>query len=145
MLLPADDTICALATPPGTGGIGIIRVSGPQTFAMVDAATRRRKNRPCAHYRGHTLHRAEVTAADGEVIDDVLLAIFHAPRSYTGEDVVEISGHGGAIPLRRILARLMECGARLAGPGEFTQRAFMNGRMDLAQAEAVGDARAKGG
>ena len=78
--------------------------------------------------------------ADGEAIDDVLLAVFHGPRSYTGEDVVEISGHGGPVPMRRILGRLLGSGARLADPGEFTQRAFLNGKMDLAQAEAVGDA-----
>ena len=78
--------------------------------------------------------------AEGETIDDVLLSIFHGPRSYTGEDVVEISGHGGPVPLRRILARLLQSGARLAEPGEFTQRAFLNGKMDLAQAEAVADA-----
>lgn len=114
-------------------------MSGPQAFAVVDAVSRCPKKRPCAAYRGHTLHRAEVVTVDGEAIDDVLLAVFHAPRSYTGEDVVEISGHGGPLPLRRTLARLLECGARLAQPGEFTQRAFLNGRMDLAQAEAVGD------
>lgn len=134
-----DDTICALATPPGVGGIGVIRLSGPRAFAIADAVTRRRRDTPCAAYRGHTLHRADVVAANGDGIDDVLLAVFHAPRSYTGEDVIEISGHGGPIPLRRILARLLEAGARMAQPGEFTQRAFLNGRMDLAQAEAVGD------
>ncbi len=135
----SEDTICALATPPGVGGIGVIRVSGPQAFAVTDAVTRRPRNTPCASYKGHTLHRAHVVAANGDTIDDVLLAVFHAPRSYTGEDVVEISGHGGPVPLRGILARLLQSGARLARPGEFTQRAFLNGRMDLAQAEAVGD------
>ena len=139
MLLPTDDTICALATPPGTAGIGVIRLSGPQAFAIADAITRRRGNGSCGDWPGHTLHRADVVGADGEAIDDVLLAIFHAPRSYTGEDIVEISAHGGPVPLRRILARLLERGARPARPGEFTQRAFLHGKMDLAQAEAVGD------
>ncbi len=134
-----DDTICALATPSGTGGIGVIRVSGPEAFAAADRISRGLRRKSCAAYAGHTLHRAEIVHPTGEVIDDVLLAVFHAPRSYTGEDVVEISAHGGLLPLRQILARLLECGARLARPGEFTQRAFLNGKMDLAQAEAVGD------
>lgn len=139
MLLPLDDTICALATPPGTAGIGVIRLSGPKAFSITDDVTRRRRAGSCTAWAGHTLHRADVIGADGEAIDDVLLAVFHGPRSYTGEDVVEISGHGGPVPLRRILARLLEHGARSAQPGEFTQRAFLNGKMDLAQAEAVGD------
>ncbi len=134
-----DDTICALATPSGAGGIGVIRVSGLGAFAIADRVSVRRGQKKCVDYSGHTLHRAEITERDGEVIDDVLLAVFHAPRSYTGEDVVEISAHGGPVPLRRIIARLLESGARLARPGEFTQRAFLNGKMDLAQAEAVGD------
>lgn len=134
-----EETICALATPPGRGGIGVIRVSGPQTFALVDQITRRPHHTPCTAFAGHTLHRAEAVQAGGEGIDRVLLAVFHAPRSYTGEDVVEISAHGGPMPLQQILARLLTAGARLAEPGEFTQRAFLNGKMDLAQAEAVGD------
>lgn len=139
MLPPDDDTICALATPPGTGGLGVIRLSGPSAFAIADAVTVSPRNTPSASYAGHTLHRAKVMDTGGETIDDVLLAVFHAPRSYTGEDVVEVSAHGGPVPLRRILARLLDCGARLARPGEFTQRAFLHGKMDLAQAEAVGD------
>lgn len=139
MLSDIDDTICALATPSGAGGLGVLRVSGPEAFAVVDGVTRRRAGRSCGSYRGHTLHRAVVVDTSGEGIDDVLLAVFHAPRSYTGEDVVEISAHGGPVPLRRILGRLLECGARLAQSGEFTQRAFLHGKMDLAQAEAVGD------
>lgn len=139
MLPHLDDTICALATPPGRGGLGVIRLSGLRAFMIADAATRRPKDVSCGQHSGHSLHRAWVVEETGEAIDDVLLAIFHAPRSYTGEDVVEISGHGGPVPLRRILARLLELGARLAEPGEFTLRAFLNGKMDLAQAEAVGD------
>ena len=139
MLAESEDTICALATPPGTGGIGVLRVSGPAAFAIVDRASWRPNHTPCGGWAGHTLHRADIVHPTGEVIDDVLLAVFHAPRSYTGEDVVEISAHGGPVPLRQILGRLIQCGARLARPGEFTQRAFLNGKMDLAQAEAVGD------
>ena len=134
-----EDTICALATPPGTGGLGVVRVSGPAAFAIVDRATWRPNHTPCAGWAGYTLHRADIVYPTGEVIDSVLLAVFHAPRSYTGEDLVEISAHGGPVPLRQILGRLMQCGARAAQPGEFTQRAFLNGKMDLAQAEAVGD------
>lgn len=134
-----NDTICALATPAGTGGIGVIRLSGPDAFAVADRICARPRRKLCSANAGHTLHRAEVVHPNGDVIDDVLLAVFHAPRSYTGEDVVEISAHGGPVPLRQILARLLESGARLARPGEFTQRAFLNDKMDLAQAEAVGD------
>jgi tRNA modification GTPase len=131
-----EETICALATPPGTGGLGVIRVSGPQAFAVVDAVSRRQG---CAAFAGHTLHRNAVLDTEGSVIDDVLLTVFHGPRSYTGEDVAEISGHGSPLILGKILARLLASGARSARPGEFTQRAFLNGKMDLAQAEAVGD------
>ncbi len=136
MLGLETDTICALATPPGLGGLGVIRVSGPSAFAVVDAATRRRV---CASFAGHTLHRSRISDTDGGVIDDVLVSVFHAPRSYTGEDVAEISAHGSPLIVGQILARLLDCGARLARPGEFTERAFLNGKMDLTQAEAVGD------
>ena len=131
-----QETICALATPPGTGGIGVIRVSGPTAFAVVDAVSRRPR---CTAGQGHTLHRNAILAADGGVLDDVLLSVFRAPRSYTGEDVVEISAHGSPLISGQIIARLLDSGARLARPGEFTQRAFLNGKMDLAQAEAVSD------
>ncbi len=139
MLHDQDDTICALATPPGAGGLGVIRLSGPRAFAVADAVTHRPRNISCARRKGYTLHRATVADTQGAAIDGVLLAVFHAPRSYTGEDTVEISAHGGPIPLRQILRRLLESGARLAQPGEFTQRAFLHGKMDLAQAEAVAD------
>ncbi len=131
-----SDTICALATAPGTGGLAVLRVSGPAAFAAVDAVTRRGA---CAEHMGHTLHRARIVGTDGTVIDDVLIAVFHTPRSYTGEDVAEISCHGSPLIAGQILARLLASGARLARPGEFTQRAYLNGKMDLAQAEAVGD------
>ena len=131
-----NETICAVATPPGTGGLGVIRVSGPSAFAVVDAAANRKS---CASFAGHTLHRSHIISTDGGVIDDVLVSVFHAPRSYTGEDVAEISAHGSPLILGQILARLLDCGGRLAWPGEFTERAFLNGKLDLAQAEAVGD------
>ncbi|MGI4792278.1 MAG: tRNA uridine-5-carboxymethylaminomethyl(34) synthesis GTPase MnmE [Janthinobacterium lividum] len=139
MAMVNEETICALATPPGTGGLGVIRVSGPEAFAIVDRVSRRPKQASCAVFKSHTLHRASIVDADGVVIDDVLLSIFHNPRSYTGEDVVEISAHGSPLIIGRIMARLLQSGARTARPGEFTQRAFLNGKMDLTQAEAVGD------
>ena len=132
----SEETICALATPPGTGGITVIRVSGPEAFAVVDAISQRPR---CASGKGHTLHRNAILDADGGMVDDVLLAVFRTPRSYTGEDVVEISAHGSPLIAGQILSRLLASGARPARPGEFTQRAFLNGKMDLAQAEAVSD------
>ena len=133
--LVSADTICALATPPGRGGIGIIRISGPTAIDIVDALTHRKWR----HRRPRTLTRSVIVDTAGDPIDDVLIAVFHAPNSYTGDDVVEVHAHGGPIPLRRILAELYSLGARQAGPGEFTQRAFLNGKLDLAQAEAVAD------
>jgi tRNA modification GTPase len=133
--LVSNDTICALATPPGRGGIGIIRVSGTDAFDIAEGLT----NRRLRHRQPRTLFRAAIVDNAGDPIDDVLLALFRSPSSYTGEDVLEIHAHGGPVPLRRILMRLYDLGARQAGPGEFTQRAFLNGRMDLAQAEAVAD------
>jgi tRNA modification GTPase len=133
------DTICAVATPPGTAGIGIIRVSGPSAFSIADRLAARSAKTSIGRARGHTIRRARIVDADGSIIDDVLLLVFRAPRSYTGEDVVEISAHGGPMPIRRIMGRLLACGCRHADPGEFTQRAFLNGKMDLSQAEAVGD------
>ena len=131
------DTICALATPPGTGGLAVIRMSGPSAFSVTDAASGRRS--ACTSFTGHTLHRDTIVGLDGGVIDDVLVSVFHGPRSYTGENVVEISAHGSPLIAGQIIARLLDCGARLARPGEFTERAFLNGKLDLAQAEAVGD------
>jgi len=93
----------------------------------------------CREYQGHTLHRASIVDEDQSIIDDVLIAVFHAPASFTGDDIVELSCHGGPIPLRRTMERFLALGARSARPGEFTQRAFLNGKMDLAQAEAVAD------
>ena len=139
MMAESDETICATATPPGTGGIAVIRVSGPAAFSAVDKITKRPRPISCAGFPSHTLHRMSVVDAGGSVIDDVLLSVFHSPRSYTGEDVVEISAHGSPLIIGQILGQLLQSGARLARPGEFTQRAFLNGKMDLAQAEAVGD------
>ncbi len=131
-----DDTIVAVATPPGRGGIGVVRVSGPAAAAAAGAILR----------AGHDLQprRATLTSVVGapdleRALDQVVATYFPAPASYTGEDVVEISGHGSPVLLRQIVEAVVRAGARLAEPGEFTLRAFLNGRMDLVQAEAVAD------
>ena len=130
------DTIIALATPPGIGAIGIIRLSGPDAFRVADAVFR---GKPLSEQATHTIHFGTIRAEDGRVLDEVLASVFRGPRSYTGEDVVEFSCHGSSFILQEVMAWLLRRGARLAKPGEFTQRAFLNGRMDLSQAEAVAD------
>lgn len=139
MVRMQNDTIAAIATPPGQGGIGVIRVSGAEAFALVQ---------PLFFYPGkatglppsHLLTYGRIIdPATQEILDEVLVAFMCAPRTYTREDVVEIQGHGGPLVLQRILRLLLRHGARLANPGEFTLRAFLNGRLDLAQAEAVMD------
>ncbi|MBS3873629.1 MAG: tRNA uridine-5-carboxymethylaminomethyl(34) synthesis GTPase MnmE [Firmicutes bacterium] len=132
-----QDVIAAIATPPGEGGIAVVRLSGELALAVAKKCFRRRRGRfspkPWRVYYG------EVCALGGERIDECLLTYFRAPHSYTGEDVVEFGVHGGSFVAGRVLERLLECGAALAAPGEFTKRAFLNGRIDLAQAEAVID------
>lgn len=128
-----DDTIAAIATPVGSGGIGIVRLSGPEARAIL-ARILTRAVVPLRLTYGHV-----VDPASGETVDEVLAAYMPAPRTYTRQDVVEIDCHGGPAPLRRVLDLCLAHGARLAGPGEYTLRAFLNGRIDLAQAEAVAD------
>jgi len=135
----ASDTICAIATPPGEGGIGILRLSGDKALDIASLVFADTARRPVRDYLTHTLHHGELCAPDGRRIDDVLLAVMKAPRSYTGDDVVEFHCHGGPLILRLGLEALLQSGARLAEPGEFTKRAFLSGRLDLAQAEAVMD------
>ena len=134
-----SDTIAAIATPPGYGGIGVVRVSGPDAFAVV---------LPLLHRPGgdttlppsHTLTYGHIVVPQSqEILDETLVAFMRAPHTYTREDVVEIQGHGGPLILQRILRQVLTGGARMANPGEFTLRAFLNGRLDLAQAEAVMD------
>lgn len=130
-----QDTICALATPQGVGAIGVVRVSGPQTFAVVNQLF---GGKNLLEVPSHTIHFG--TLRDGtDIVDEVLLSVFRGPRSYTREDVIEISCHGSDFIIRRILRLLLQHGCRMARPGEFTQRAFLNGQLDLAQAEAVAD------
>jgi len=134
------DTIAAVSTPPGEGGIGIIRLSGPAAVAIAVRLFRRKDGRPLESPRSHHQYYGHIVHPEhGAKIDEVLFCVMRAPHSYTREDVVEISGHGGPAPLRAILALACAAGARLAQPGEFTQRAFLNGRIDLTQAEAVLD------
>src|SRR5438270_478599 len=138
-----DDTIVAIATPPGVGGIGTIRLSGPRALDTLRAIFVRASGRALAADRPPPTHRLIYgyirDPATGERVDEVLAAYMAAPHSYTREDVVEIDSHGGPVPLQRILALTLRQGARPAGPGEFTLRAFLRGRLDLAQAEAVLD------
>ena len=132
-----DDIIAAIATPIGEGGISVIRVSGK---GAIDLADRRfRGKRALGLATTHTAHFGCFKTLGGETIDEVVATIYHAPHSYTGEDCVEVSCHGGLFVTRKILEAIYDSGARPAEPGEFTKRAFLNGRMDLAQAEAVAD------
>jgi tRNA modification GTPase len=131
----AGDTIAAMATPPGEGGIGIVRLSGPEAEPLARRLFRPR--RPLASWQSHRLYLGHIHDSRGSVLDEVLLTLMRAPHSYTREDVVEIHCHSGFAVLKAILGEVLALGARLARPGEFTLRAFLNGRLDLAQAEAV--------
>lgn len=132
---PPDDLIAAIATPIGEGGIAVIRMSGKGAIPAADRFFRGKGL--LADVPSHTIHFGLFCAMNGEPLDEVVASVFRSPHSYTGEDVVEISCHGGALLSRRILHELVSGGARTADPGEFTRRAFMNGRIDLSQAEAV--------
>jgi len=129
---PPPDTIAAIATPAGRGGVGVVRVSGARVPAIAAGIVRRQ-------LEPRTATLAAFSGADNEVLDQGLALYFPGPRSYTGEDVLELSAHGSPMALRLLLGRCVALGARLARPGEFTQRAFLNGKLDLAQAEGVAD------
>jgi len=131
-LTARGDTIAAIATPPGRGGIGVVRVSGPRSRSIAEAIT---GAVPEARHAGLAMFRA----ADGGAIDQGIALFFPAPHSYSGEDVLELQGHGGPMVMQLLLRRCVELGARVAEPGEFTRRAFLNDRLDLAQAESVAD------
>jgi tRNA modification GTPase len=135
-----QDTICAVSTPPGEGGIGIIRISGKEALSIAARVFKPHNGNDISGAGTHTLHYGHVIdPATGETADEVLMSVMRAPATYTREDVVEINCHGGMMPLRRTMGLLISAGARQAEPGEFTKRAFLNGRIDLAQAEAVMD------
>ena len=138
-MFSVDDTIVAIATPAGRGGIGVVRISGPQSAAIAAILTRHRSPLEPRHATFARFASHESAQADGTLGDQVILTFFPAPHSYTGEDVVEVSGHGSPVLLRAIVESAMVAGARLAEPGEFTLRAFLNQRIDLVQAEAVRD------
>jgi tRNA modification GTPase len=130
-----DDTIVALATPPGIGAIGVIRLSGRKAFVIANDLF---PSKDLNQQSSHTIHIGIIKDKDAE-LDEAVVSLFKSPRSYTGEDVVEISGHGSPFVLQEIINACIQRGARLAKPGEFTQRAFLKGKLDLAQAEAVAD------
>ena len=133
-----EECICALATPAG-GAIGIIRLSGSEAIRLTDKVFVSVSGKQLSAAKPNTLHYGEIKDKDGHTIDDVLVSVFRAPHSYTGEDSTEISCHGSRYILQQVLQRLIEVGCRQAEPGEYTRRAYMNGKMDLSQAEAVAD------
>ncbi len=135
-----DDTIAAIATPLGEGGLAVIRISGADAMRVADKSflpVGKSSSKPSAALT-HTIHYGKIVR-NGQNVDEVLVAVMRAPRTFTREDVVEITCHGGLLPAKAVLDTILENGARLALPGEFTRRAFLNGRIDLAQAEAVAD------
>ncbi len=137
MTLTDEDTITAIATPHGVGAISVIRVSGPKSFYVADKIFKGKKK--ISESQSHTIHYGKIYSENSGVIDDVLISVFKKPNSYTGEDSVEISAHGSPLIAQKIIEILLENDVRLAEPGEFTKRAFLNNKMDLAQAEAVAD------
>lgn len=143
MSSPLNDTICAVATPPGEGGVGIIRISGEKAVDVAASLVALKSGVFLASAASHTLHQADLfdrtDARSRTPVDEALVVVMRGPRSYTGEDVVELQCHGSSLILQTVCAALIRAGARLADPGEFTKRAFLNGRLDLAQAEAVLD------
>ena len=132
-----EKTIAAISTAPAPGGIGIVRLSGKDALAVGDRVFRGVRGRPLSQMRGYTAQLGAAFDREGQRLDDVVALVFRGPKSYTGEDVVELSCHGGLYVTRRVLGAVLQAGAAPAGPGEFTRRAFLNGKMDLAQAEAV--------
>lgn len=135
-----DDTICAICTPPGRGAVAMIRLSGPQAISIADSVfTSPAKGKTLAAQKAMTMHYGQVRDKAGAVIDDVIAALFRSPHSFTGQDTVEFTCHGSVVIQRLLLQVLVDAGARLALPGEFSKRAFVNGKMDLSQAEAVAD------
>src|SRR5258708_18336536 len=133
-----DDTIAAIATPLGDGGLAVVRISGAQAFVVADKIflpVGKNSAKPSAA-ASHTIHFGKIVRGE-KIIDEVLLAVLRAPRTFTREDTIEISCHGGILPAKLVLDTILENGARLAEPGEFTRRAFLNGRLDLAPAQPL--------
>src|SRR3972149_10006659 len=137
-MIKQENTICAIITPPGTGGISVIRLSGKDAISMASKVFRKRSGKSLSDAKTHSIHYGHILdPSSGDILDEVMAGIMKSPHSYTCEDVVEISCHGGAFITSKILEIFVRGGARLAEPGEFTRRAFLNGRIGLAQAEAV--------
>lgn len=135
----SDDVIAAISTPVGNGGIGIVRLSGAESLQVADRVFTSPSGKSVTSFPSHTIHYGHVVGGDGAVIDEVMLTVMRAPKTYTREEIVEINCHGGNVVVGMVLQAVIDAGARLADPGEFTQRAFVNGRIDLSQAEAVMD------
>ena len=135
-MISNSDTICAISTAPGVGGIAVIRVSGA---TAQDVVAKMWRGVALDEIKSHTAHLGKVTFDDGDVLDEVVLTMFRAPNSFTGENVVEIACHGSQWIQQQLVNQLVKCGSRVATAGEFTQRAFSNGRIDLSQAEAIAD------
>ena len=142
-MITNNDTICAVATRPG-GALGIVRVSGPDAIRITDSIFRSASRRTLADSHAGTVIFGQISDAQGQIVDEVLVSLFRAPHSYTGQDSTEISCHGSAYILEQVCHLLIEAGCRQAGPGEFTERAFLAGKLDLSQAEAVADLIASG-
>ena len=136
-MMRSDSTIAAISTAPGAAGIGIVRISGPEAFKIAEKIFRAKDNKVTS-FQSHTIHYGWIY--DGkDPVDEVLLMIMKSPHTYTGEDTIEIDCHGGIYSTRRVLNTVLSAGASIAEPGEFTKRAFLNGRIDLSRAEAVMD------
>ena len=135
-----NETIAAIATALSDSGIGIVRISGENAIYIIDNIFRSAAGRRIlTKVQSHTIHYGYIVDSDENVIDEVMVAVMKAPRSYTTEDTVEINCHGGVLVMQKVLEAVLHAGARLAQPGEFTKRAFLNGRIDLSRAEAVID------
>ena len=135
---PYSGTIAAISTGMSNSGIGIVRMTGPDSFAIIDKVYRGAREKKLSSQDSHTIHYGYI-CDQGEVIDQVLVMLMRGPHTYTGEDTVEVNCHGGVYVVKRVLETILAAGARPAQPGEFTKRAFLNGKLDLSQAEAVGD------
>ena len=134
-----DDTIAAISTPIGAAGIGMVRISGKDAEMIAQAIFKSKKNRKISEVRNYTMLYGHILDKQNIIVDEVLVSVMRGPHSFTGEDVIEINCHGGIIAVRKTLELVLNAGARLAEPGEFSKRAFLNGRIDLAQAEAIID------
>lgn len=139
MRADTTDTICAISTAPGVGGIAVIRISGPQAIAITDKIFKNKKGTSLHQQPTHTAKYGTIYTSNGEIMDDVVLTLFKAPHSFTGDDTIEISCHGSQYIQQTLLNLLIKEGCRMAMPGEYTRRAFINGKMDLAEAEGVAD------